>query len=53
MMMKTKEYLRVDDARGKELLQTVNETVNVKASVANDPQGQKTIRVSEYKIVPQ
>ena len=49
----TGEYLVGDDAKGKELLQLVNKKVNVRGRVSEDQHGQKTIRVSEYKIVPQ
>jgi hypothetical protein len=49
----TGDYLVGDDARGRELLNLVNKRVNVKGRVAEDEHGQKTIHVSEYKIVPQ
>lgn len=49
----TEEYLVGDDTKGKELLQLVSERVHVKDKVREAPQGQKTIRVSEYKLVPQ
>ena len=53
IVTQTEEYMVVNDAKGKELLQRVNKRVNVKGKVAEDQHGQKTIRVSEYKIVPQ
>ena len=49
----TGDYLVNDDAKGRELLQFIYKRVNVSGRIIEDRHGQKTIHVSEYRMVPQ
>jgi hypothetical protein len=49
----TEEYMVGDDAKGKELLQLVNRRVKVTGKVTENDNGQPTIHVSKYALVPQ
>jgi len=49
----TEEYVVENDANGKELLQLVNKRVKVKGRVTEKENGQRTIYVSKYELVPQ
>jgi len=42
-----------DDTKGRELFQLVNKRVNVRGRIVESENGQKTIYVSKYELVPQ
>jgi len=47
------EYMVGENANGKELLQLVNKRVKVKGRLTENENGQRTIYVSKYELVPQ
>jgi hypothetical protein len=49
----TGDYLVGDDTKGRELLRVVNKKVNVRGKVIENENGQKTVYVSKYQLVPQ
>jgi hypothetical protein len=49
----TEEYVVADDANGKELFQLINKRVKVKGRLTQNEDGQPTIYVSKYELVPQ
>jgi hypothetical protein len=49
----SEEYIVGDDAKGRELLTLVHKKVRVKGRVTENEDGQRTIHVSSYALVPQ